>query len=110
MLVDYHKEWKQIYDETWRQMRDYFYASNMHGVDWDKVYKRYAELVPFVNHRSDLTYILGEMIGELNVGHAYSQNGEHPEPVRVVTGLSEPNSQRINRAILRLRRFKGRKL
>lgn len=87
MLVDYHKEWKQIYDETWRQMRDYFYASNMHGVDWDKVYKRYAELVPFVNHRSDLTYILGEMIGELNVGHAYSQNGEHPEPVRVVTGL-----------------------
>lgn len=86
-LVDYHKEWMQIYNETWRQMRDFFYASNMHGVDWNKIYKRYAELVPYVNHRSDLTYILGEMIGELNVGHAYSQNGEHPEAPRISTGL-----------------------
>lgn len=86
-LVDYHKEWKQIYDETWRQMRDYFYAPNMHGNDWDAVYKRYAQLVPYVNHRSDLTYIIGEMIGELNIGHAYSQNGEHPEAEKVSMGM-----------------------
>jgi tricorn protease len=86
-LVDFHVEWKQIYDETWRQMRDFFYSPGMHGNDWDKVYKRYAQLVPYVNHRSDLTYIIGEMIGELNVGHAYSQNGEHPEAQRVNTGM-----------------------
>ncbi len=86
-LVDYHKEWMQIYNESWRQMRDYFYAKNMHGVDWNKIQKRYAQLVPHINHRSDLAYIIGEMIGELNVGHAYSQNGEHPEAPRVQTGL-----------------------
>lgn len=86
-LVNYREEWMQIYNETWRQMRDFFYAKNMHGVNWDDVYKKYSVLVPHVNHRSDLTYILGEMIGELNVGHAYSQNGEKPEPVRVQTGL-----------------------
>ena len=85
--VNYRQEWKQIYDESWRQMRDFFYDRNMHGVDWDVIYKRYAQLVPFVNHRSDLTYILGEMIGELNVGHAYSANGEHPQPRRITTGL-----------------------
>jgi len=86
-LVNYDEEWMQIYDETWRQMRDYFYAKNMHGVDWNAVYKRYAVLVPHVAHRSDLTYIIGEMIAELNVGHAYSQNGEHPRAPRVLTGL-----------------------
>ena len=86
-LVNYREEWMQIYKESWRQMRDYFYAKNMHGVDWNKVLTRYEQLIPYVNHRSDLTYIIGEMIGELNVGHAYSQNGEHPEAARVSMGL-----------------------
>lgn len=86
-LVNYKEEWMQIYKESWRQMRDFFYAKNMHGVDWNKVLKRYEPLVEHVAHRSDLTYIIGEMIGELNIGHAYSQNGEKPEPQRVQTGL-----------------------
>jgi tricorn protease len=86
-VVDYEKEWMQIYNETWRQMRDFFYAGNMHGVEWEKVREKYSLLVPYVAHRSDLTYLIGEMIGELNVGHAYSQNGEKPEPSRIKMGL-----------------------
>lgn len=85
--VNYREEWMQIYNESWRQMRDFFYAKNMHGVDWNAVYEKYKVLVPYVNHRSDLTYLIGEMIGELNVGHAYSANGEHPMPVRINMGL-----------------------
>lgn len=85
--IDYHQEWQQIYNESWRQMRDFFYARNMHGVDWDAVYAKYNVLIPYVNHRTDLTYIIGEMIGELSVGHAYSQNGEHPRPERIPMGL-----------------------
>lgn len=85
--VNFAQEWKQIYDESWRQMRNYFYDKDMHGVDWDAVYEKYAVLVPHVAHRSDLAYIIGEMIGELNVGHAYSQNGEAPKPQRIQMGL-----------------------
>lgn len=85
--IDYRQEWMQIYNESWRQMRDFFYAKNMHGVDWEGVYEKYKVLVPHVNHRTDLTYVIGEMIGELNVGHAYSANGEHPSPERITTGL-----------------------
>lgn len=59
----------------------------MHGVDWNAVYEKYKVLIPYVNHRTDLTYIIGEMIGELSVGHAYSANGEHPEPARIPMGL-----------------------
>lgn len=85
--IDFHQEWMQIYNESWRQMRDFFYARNMHGVDWEGVREKYKVLVPYVNHRTDLTYIIGEMIAELSVGHAYSENGEHPEPARISMGL-----------------------
>lgn len=85
--IDYRQEWLQIYDESWRQMRDFFYARNMHGVNWDAVREKYRILVPYVNHRTDLTYLIGEMIGELSVGHAYSANGEHPRPERIGMGL-----------------------
>ncbi len=81
------EEWNQIYWEAWRQMRDFFYVENMHGVDWKAMGDKYASLLPQVNHRNDLTYLIGELIGELNVGHAYINGGDRPEPKRISTGL-----------------------
>jgi tricorn protease len=85
--VDNREEWAQIYDESWRQMRDFFYVPNMHGVDWPAMKEKYAALLPYVNHRNDLNYLIGELIGELNVGHAYVNGGDRPEPQRIQTGL-----------------------
>ena len=85
--LDRHAEWKQIFNECWRQMRDFFYDPNMHGVDWKAVRATYEPLVAHVNHRADLTYVIGEMIGELNVGHAYVGGGDMPQPPRIPTGL-----------------------
>lgn len=85
--VDTQKEWKQIYDEAWRQMRDFFYVANMHGVDWKAMHDKYAVLLPYVNNRNDLSYIIGEMIGELNVGHAYIGGGERKPVERINLGL-----------------------
>lgn len=85
--VAYAEEWQQIYDEAWRQMRDFFYVDNMHGVDWQAIYEKYQQLVPHVQHRADLNYIIGEMIGELNAGHAYVNPGDQPGTQRIPTGL-----------------------
>lgn len=85
--VNKKEEWKQIFDESWRQMRDFFYVRNMHGLDWIAMKKKYAPLVPYVNNRHDLNYIIGELIGELNVGHAYVNGGDLPEPKRIPMGL-----------------------
>ncbi len=85
--VNHKKEWAQIFDESWRQMRDFFYAPNMHGVDWKAMHEKYGVLVSYVAHRSDLTYIIGEMVGELNVGHSYVINGERSMPKRISMGL-----------------------
>jgi tricorn protease len=85
--LDRTAEWKQIYNEAWRQMRDFFYAPNMHGVDWEKVRGNYEPLLPFVRHRADLTYIIGEMVGELSAGHTYVGGGDMPRKERIKTGL-----------------------
>jgi tricorn protease len=87
MQLDRHAEWTQIYNEAWRQMRDFFYAPNMNGVDWKAMRDKYAALVPYVNHRNDLTYLIGELIAELNNGHAYVAGGERPETPRIKLGL-----------------------
>ncbi|MFW6203239.1 MAG: S41 family peptidase, partial [Marinilabilia sp.] len=85
--VNYRAEWQQIFDEVWRQMRDFFYVENMHGRDWQAIHDKYQKLVPHVDHRDDLNYVLGEMIGELNAGHAYINTGDKPEAERIKTGL-----------------------
>lgn len=85
--VDNRQEWKQIYDEAWRQMRDFFYVPNMHGLDWKAMHDKYAVMLPYVNNRDDLTYLIGELIGELSIGHSYISGGEHKPVVKIKLGL-----------------------
>lgn len=81
------KEWAQIFNDGWRIYRDWFYMPNMHGVDWRRMKDKYGALVPYVSHRADLDYIFGELVGELNVGHAYVDWGTFARPKRVEGGL-----------------------
>ena len=85
--VNLHEEWAQIYTEAWRQMRDFFYAPNMHGNDWPAIHEKYAVLIPYCGDRNDVNYLIGEMIGELNIGHAYTGGGDRNMPTRLTTGL-----------------------
>jgi tricorn protease len=85
--VNNQQEWKQIYDEAWRQMRDFFYVPNMHGLDWKAMHDKYAVMIPWVNNRKDLTYLIGEMIAELSIGHAYINGGESKPVERINLGL-----------------------
>ncbi len=87
MQLDRHAEWRQIYFECWRQMRDFFYSPTMNGTDWTAMRDKYAALLPFVNHRNDLTYLLEELVGELHNSHTYVGGGERPETPRIKLGL-----------------------
>ncbi len=87
IMVNKKEEWKQIYNEAWRQMRDFFYVANMHGVNWPAMKDKYAQMLPYLNDRNDLNYLIGEMIGELNVGHAYISGGDRKSTDRYNTGL-----------------------
>lgn len=81
------EEWLTIFDEVWRRYRDFFYVENMHGFDWKAIGEQYRPLVKHVAHRSDLNYVIGEMIAELNVGHAYIEGGDFEIPERPKVGL-----------------------
>lgn len=93
--VDRQQEWRQIFDECWRQMRDFVYDPHLHGVDWPAMRRRYVPLLEHVRHRADLTYVIGEMIGELNLGHTYVGGGDYPKADRIPLGLL---GARISRA------------
>jgi len=85
--VDPAQEWKEIFNEVWRQERDYFFEASMNGVDWPKVRDKYAQLLPYVADRYSLTYIMGEMIGELSNSHTYVGGGDFPDLHPVNVGL-----------------------
>ena len=79
LVSDPRAEWRQMLTETWRLFRDFFYDAGMHGLDWPAVRERYtAALVDATSHE-DLLFLTGEMMAELNVGHAYNaRNGRSP--------------------------------
>ncbi|MCW5754388.1 MAG: PD40 domain-containing protein [Phycisphaeraceae bacterium] len=83
--VDPREEWRQIFTDAWRRHRDFFYVENLHGVDWEGVRRQYEAMLADASSREDVSFIIGEMISELNVGHAYYWGGEtESEPSRNV--------------------------
>lgn len=72
-------EWKQIFTEAYRYERDYFYDKNLHGRNWKEVWDYYAPFIPYIKHRSDLTYLLDQLGGELSVGHSFVGGGDFPK-------------------------------
>ena len=82
------QEWAQIFDEVWRRYRDYFYVKNMHGYDWQALHDQYKPLVQYVAHRSDLNYVIQEMISELSIQHTYIAGGDWQIPPRPQVALA----------------------
>lgn len=87
MKIDPRAEWAQEFTDAWRILRDWFYDPNMHGVDWNGIRQRYGQLVPYMSHRSDLDYVLGEVAGEISSGHVYVGSSNDWQVKRVENGL-----------------------
>lgn len=81
------EEWNQIFNEVWRRYRDWFYVSNMHGFNWVALREQYRPWLKYVAHRSDLNYVISEMISELTIQHAYIEGGDFEIPPRPRFGL-----------------------
>jgi tricorn protease len=87
MLVDPRQEWRQIFDEAWRMEQQYFYDPKMHGLPWTAIRARYEPLLQFVQRREDLSELLVEMIGEMQVGHNRTGGGDVYSATPTNTGL-----------------------
>ena len=89
--VDPRAEWKQMYKETWRIEREFFYDPNYHGLDLKKIEARYAPYVDGLSSRSDLTYLQDEMLGEMVVGHMFIRGPRKGGDEAPKTGLLGAN-------------------
>ncbi|SMG38636.1 S41 family peptidase [Sphingobacterium psychroaquaticum] len=107
-LVDPAAEWNQVFNEVWAMQKEFFYVENMHGADWKAIKAKYEKFLPYVSHRSDLGYLLNEMMGEMVVGHNYIYPGDQPSTPSVNTGSLgadfsvEANGYSINKLFTRL--------
>jgi len=86
VLIDPRAEWQQIFDEAWRINRDYFYAPNMHGVDWKAMHDKYSVFLPDLSCRSDLNRVIQWMCSELAVGHHRVGGGDTVNEPKTVPG------------------------
>ncbi|MEO8670231.1 MAG: S41 family peptidase [Tahibacter sp.] len=80
--VDPKAEYAEIFSEVWRRYRDHFYVVNMHGNDWNAIRKKYQARLAHVGDRSDLNYLLGQMVAELSAGHTYVAGGDIGMPAK----------------------------
>ncbi len=86
MTVVPRQEWHQIFNDAWRFERDFFYDPNMHGVDWNEMRTRYGKLIDNAVTRSDVNYVIGELIGEISSSHTYRGGGDAETPAKRAVG------------------------
>ena len=87
VLIDPRQEWRQTFHEAWRIERDFYWDPAMTGHDWKRIGARYEALLPWVAHRSDLNYLIGELIAELSTSHTYVGGGDEPKKPNVSVGM-----------------------
>ena len=105
--IDPRAEWKQLFDDSWRLYRDFFYDPNMHRVDWKAVGAQYGAMLADCASREDVSYVIREMISELNVGHAYYTGGDVGDEPHQSVGLLGCDFARVDGAYQIARIFEG---
>ena len=76
MTIVPREEWTQLFNDAWRLERDFFYDPNMHGIDWNALKVQYGKLIENAITRSDVNYIIGELIAEISASHTYRGGGD----------------------------------
>ncbi len=74
--VDPRKEWLQIFNDTWRWYRDFFFDPNMFGLNWKAIGDEYRAYIPYITSRQQLNWVMQQMVGELSVSHTYISGGD----------------------------------
>ncbi|MCB1025366.1 MAG: PD40 domain-containing protein, partial [Acidobacteria bacterium] len=85
--VDPRAEWKQMFYEVWRGVRDFFYDPGTHGLDIEKAKRLYAPYLAAIAHREDLNYLFREMLNQISIGHMFIGGGDQDRPRRISGGL-----------------------
>lgn len=98
MNLNPKEEWRQIFNDTWRRYRDFFYDKDMQKVDWNGLRKRYGALIEDARSRWDVTNIQSNLQAELSAGHTYTFGGDAEQVNRIETGFLGVDFELVNNA------------
>ena len=99
--VDPVDDWKEMFADAWRMMRDYFYDRDLHKVDWVETRKRYEPLVDRLTDRYELDDLLAQMVGELSALHTFVGGGDNRvSPDQIPTGFLGGTFKKEQRGLL----------
>ena len=87
IYVDPHAEWKHMFEQVWRDERDFLYDPGLHGLNLEQIKKKYEPFLDNIATRDDLNYLFIEMLGNITIGHMFVGGGDYPESKHVRTGL-----------------------
>jgi tricorn protease len=80
------EEWREIFNDTWRRYRDFFYDEDMQQVNWEALRTQYGALIEDARSRWDVSYIQSNLSAELSAGHTYTFGGDNQNVENVGTG------------------------
>jgi tricorn protease len=80
ILTNPRAEFHELFLDSWRLERDYFYDRNMHGLDWKQLRDRYLPLVDRVSDREELNDVIAQMVSELSALHIFVFGGDSRKP------------------------------
>src|SRR5258706_1893392 len=86
MKLNPKEEWRQIFNDTWRRYRDFFYDKDMQQVNWISLRTRYGALIEDARTRWDVTSIQSNLSAELSAGHTYTYGGDNESVTPILTG------------------------
>ncbi len=72
MMVDLAKERAFMFNHVWRKTKNTFYTASFHGIDWDSYKPDYEKYLPHIGNNYEMSELLSELLGELNVSHSGS--------------------------------------
>ena len=79
------KEREYIFYHTWKQVKDKFYVTDLHGIDWEGYKETYERFLPHINNNFDFAEMLSEMLGELNGSHTGARYSAPSSPMPTAT-------------------------
>jgi tricorn protease len=74
------EEWRQMFHESMRIMRDWFYDPNHHGQNLVALENEFAAYLPTIVRRSDLNRLMQQMLGSVSVSHLGIGGGDSAPP------------------------------
>jgi tricorn protease len=87
-VVNPVEDWRQMYEDAWRMMRDYFYDRDMHKVKWDEIRKQYEPLLSRITDRYELDDLISQAVGELSALHTFVFGGDkRTSPDQITIGF-----------------------